>query len=107
LPQGGRPRDDPSLHLATLAYILASLAAFLLVALPVLLGEMRLGFYVDTPIYERFARTVPLSFDHSGGASLFGPVLVLKTLGGDRFLVYLFNVTCLVSAFAVVVRTFP
>jgi hypothetical protein len=89
-------------------YLLASLAAFLLVALPVLRREMHLQFYADTPTYERLARTMPLSFDLiQVGANLFGPVLILKTLGGDRFLVYLFNVACLTAAFAIVVRTFP
>jgi hypothetical protein len=89
-------------------YILASLGAFLLVALPVLRGEMRLEFYVDTDTYEPLARTMPLTFDLiSVGVNLFGPLLVLKMLGGDRFLVYLFNVACLTTAFAVVVRTFP
>jgi hypothetical protein len=89
-------------------YILASLGALLLVALPVLRGEMRLEFYADTDVYEPLARTMPLSFDLvSVGANLFGPLLVLKVLGGDRFLVYLFNVACLAAAFAVVARTFP
>jgi hypothetical protein len=89
-------------------YILASLGALLLVALPVLRGEMRLEFYADTDVYEPLARSMPLSFDLiSVGANLFGPLLVLKVLGGDRFLVYLFNVVCLAAAFAVVTRTFP
>ena len=69
-------------------YILASLGALLLVALPVLRGEMRLEFYADTDVYEPLARTMPLSFDLiSVGVNLFGPLLVLKMLGGDRFLV--------------------
>ena len=89
-------------------YVLASLGAFLLVALPVLRGEMRLEFYVDTDVYEPLARAMPLSFDLvSIGVNLFGPLLVLKMLGGDRFLVYLFNLACLTAAFAVVVRAFP
>jgi hypothetical protein len=89
-------------------YVLASLAVFLVVALPVLRGDMNLKFYVDTMTYERLARTMPLSFDLVQiGVNLFGPVLILRTLGGDRFLVYLFNVACLTAAFAVVVRNFP
>lgn len=89
-------------------YFLASLAAFLLVALPVLHGEMHLQFYADTPTYERLARTMPLSFGLiQVTTNLFGPVLILKALGGDRFLVYLLNLACLTAAFAIVVRTFP
>lgn len=89
-------------------YLLASLGVFLVVALPTLRGEMKLEFYVDTDTYEPLARTMPLTFDLiSVGANLFGPLLILKVLGGDRFLVYLFNVVCLTAAFAVVVRTFP
>jgi hypothetical protein len=88
-------------------YSLASLAAFLLVALPVLQGELHLKFYADTLTYERLARSIPLSFDLiQVGANLFGPVFVLKTLGSDRFLVYLFNLACLAAAFTVVVRSF-
>jgi hypothetical protein len=89
-------------------YILTSLGVFLVVALPVLRGDMQFKFYVDTMTYERIARTMPLSFDLVQiGVNLFGPVLVLNVLGGNRFLVYLFNVACLVAAFAIVVRTFP
>jgi hypothetical protein len=91
-----------------LLYYLASLGAFLLLALPVLRGEFHLQFYADTMTYERLARTMPLSFNLiQVGANLFGPVLVLKTLGGHRFLVYLFNLACLTAAFGIVVRTFP
>jgi hypothetical protein len=89
-------------------YLLASLGTFLVVALPALRGDIHLEFYVDTDVYEPLARTMPLSFDLiSVGANLFGPLFVLKMLGGDRFLIYLFNVACLTAAFAVVVRTFP
>jgi hypothetical protein len=89
-------------------YVLASLGVFLVVALPVLRGDMQFKFYVDTMTYEQLARTMPLSFDLVQiGVNLFGPVLVLTILGGNRFLVYLFNVACLVAAYAIVVRTFP
>lgn len=89
-------------------YLLTSLGVFLVVALPVLRGDMQFKFYVDTMTYERVARTMPLSFDLVQiGVNLFGPVLVLNVLGGNRFLVYLFNVACLVAAYAIVVRTFP
>jgi hypothetical protein len=88
-------------------YLFASLGAFLLVALPVLQGDFQLEFYVDTDTYEPLARTMPLSFNLiSVSTNLFGPVLILKALGGNRFLVYLFNVACLAAAYAVVVRTF-
>jgi hypothetical protein len=89
-------------------YVLSSLGVFLVVALPVLRGDMQFKFYVDTMTYERIARTMPLSFDLVQiGVNLFGPVLVLNVLGGNRFLVYLFNVACLVAAFVVVARSFP
>ena len=89
-------------------YGILSLAAFALVAVPALNGDLDLQFYADSGTYETLARQSGINLDLiSVGANLLGPLLILQVLGHSRFLVFLFNLACLVVAFRVFVRTYP
>jgi len=89
-------------------YGILSLAAFALVAVPALNGDLDLQFYADSGTYETLAQQSEINLGLiSVGANLLGPLLILQVLGHSRFLVFLFNLACLVVAFRVFVRTYP
>jgi hypothetical protein len=85
-----------------------TLAAFALVAVPALNGDLDLQFYADSLTYETLARQTQINLGLiSVGANLLGPVLILKLLGYSRPLLYLLNLACLAVAFRVFVRAYP
>ncbi|MGH7525861.1 MAG: hypothetical protein ACREMX_04075 [Gemmatimonadales bacterium] len=89
-------------------YFGCSLAAFVLVAIPALEGELDLQFYSDSLTYENFARQMGLDLGLvTIGGNFLGPILIFKTLGYNRLLVVLFNIACLAVAFRVFCTIFP
>ncbi|MGH7526468.1 MAG: hypothetical protein ACREMX_07165 [Gemmatimonadales bacterium] len=89
-------------------YFGCSLAAFVIVAMPALNGELDLQFYSDSLTYENFARQMDLNLGLiTIGGNFLGPILIFKTLGYNRLLVVLFNIVCLAVAFRVFSATFP
>lgn len=94
-------------HFALWLYLLASVPFFVLVALPVLHGRMNFQFYLDSPTYHAAAEQVDIGLQLITVASnYFGPVLIIKLLGGSYGLIYLFNVGLFLLTYTIVAKSF-
>lgn len=92
-------------HLNIALYLLASALFFVVVGLPVLRGEIAFQFYMDSLTYHEIAAGMgPSVTAFSIGGNFFGPVLIVRVLGGSFALIYLFNIAVFMTAFLLAAR---
>jgi hypothetical protein len=89
-------------------YVLASVPFFVLVALPVLHGQMDFQFYLDSLTYHDAAEQLAIGTDLvSLTANYLGPVLIIKLLHGSYVLIYLLNIVLFLLIYRLITGAFP
>lgn len=95
-------------NFAVALFLLLSLPFFVLVARPVLHGVLDFQFYMDSPTYHAAADQMDVGRSLIAiSSNLFGPVVIIKALGGSYTLIYLFNGGLFVLTYLLVIRSFP